>query len=106
VQPSITQTYALAGVGNGIPSRLFQAAKVPIRLVVRNTGGTVVFIAHDTQSLASIQNVGGAYPLPAGQADVFVLAPGQPIYAIASGGGGQCAIAASEAFPVSHWMES
>lgn len=78
-----------------------------MRVVVRNTGGVVVFIAHDVADLAALSNIGAAYQLPPGQADVFVLAPEQSIIAASQGAGGQVCIAASEAIPVEkNWMES
>lgn len=110
---SIVQTLAVPAIGAvdaqgkpSEPSRLIQAGDVPMRVVVRNTGGTVVFIAHDVGDLAQINSIGSAYQLPPGQADVFVLAPKQSIMAASQGGGGQCAVAASEAFPVNDWMTS
>lgn len=104
--PSIVQTLAVPALGLSDPSRLIQAGPVPMRVVVRNTGGTIVFIAHDVSDLAQINSIGSAYQLPAGAETVFVLAPGQSIIAAAQGGGGQCSIAASEAIPLKNWMES
>jgi len=108
VQPSIVQTLSVPSVGaGGNPSRLIQAAKTPLRVLVRNTGGTVIFIAHDVSDLSNINAVGAAYQLPAGQSDVFVVAPGQSIIAAAQGAGGQVSIAVSEAIPVGKaYMES
>lgn len=78
-----------------------------MRVMVRNTGGVLVFIAHDVSDLSQGSNIGAAYQLPPGQADVFVLAPEQSIIAAAQGAGGQVCVAASEAIPVEkNWMES
>lgn len=104
--PSIVQTLSVPEIGAGDPSRLIQAGPVPMRIVVRSTGGTVVFLAHDIADLSNLNSIGATFQLPAGQSEVFVLAPGQSLMAASLGGGGQIAIAASEAFPVDKWMTS
>lgn len=99
---------AVPQLGLADPARLFQAGQhQPMRVVVRNTGGNLVFLAHDVSDLSQVNSSAGSYALPAGEADVFVLAPGQSIIAAASGGGGQVSIAASDAIPIDkNYMES
>lgn len=107
MKASFVQTLAVPNIGTEDPSRLTQAGPVPMRVVVRNTGGVVLFIAHDVADLGNISNIGATYQLPPGQADIFVLAPKQSIIAAAQGAGGQASIAVSEAIPVDkNWMES
>ena len=107
MQPSKVETVAVPQIGSKNPARLFQAAKIPMRVLIRNTGGVLIFIAHDVGDVGNINSIGATYALPGGASDVFVLAPGQSIFAAANGGNGQAAIAASEAVPVDkHWMES
>lgn len=77
-----------------------------MRVMVRNTGGGIIAIAFEVNSLTDLNALGGTYLLPGGGVDVFVLAPGQSLYAGALGGVGQASIAISEAFPTSRWMES
>jgi len=73
---------------------------------VRNTGGTMIVISHEVNSLTDISQMGGLFQLPAGASEVFVLAPMQSLIAASVGGGGQASIAVSEAFPTNTWMES
>jgi hypothetical protein len=107
VRPSKLQTLSVPVVGSRSPALLIQAGEAPMRVVVRNIGGVAVFIAHEQTGLAQIGNQADQFQLPAGQSEVFVLAPKQSLSAAGSGGGGQVSIAASEAVPVGkHWMES
>lgn len=93
-------------VFGGNPATLYQAADLPLRILVRNVGGTAVLIAHDAPSLQQVPpGTAGTYQLPVGAADVFVLQPREAILAAAVGGGGQVSIAVSEALP-QVWMES
>lgn len=78
-----------------------------MRALVRNVGGNLVYIAHANGDLSQINSLGAVYQLPAGQADVFVLAPRQTLFAASNGGGGQVSVALSEAIPVGQrYMES
>jgi|SRR5882672_3655930 len=94
-------------IGSKKNSRLFQAGDKPMRVMVRNVGGNLVYIAHDANDVSQVNSTGGVYQLPPGASDVFVLAPRQSLFAAANGGAGSVSIAASEAVPVDkHWMES
>lgn len=104
---SITQTVTVNQIAEGSnPSRLIQASDVPMRVVVRNTGGTTLLIAHESNQVANTNSLGDVFQIPNGQEDVFVLAPKQSLFAASVGGGGQASIAASEAMPVKYFMES
>jgi hypothetical protein len=70
---------------------------VPMRVVVRNTGPTVLRLGTDSAALA--QATTDCYFLPVGASDIFVIAPGQTIYVVSAGPGGQLSFAASEAIP-------
>lgn len=100
-------TLSIPGIGQGEASRLVQATKDQwMRVLVRNTGGTELLLAHDSTSLANVSSLGGVYQLPAGLSDAIILAPGQSLFAAANGGGGQASIAVSIAIPISHFEVS
>ena len=69
---------------------------------MRNIGSNLVFLAHNASDLTANEGSGiiAAFQLPAGYADVFVLAPKQGMYAVGFGGGSQISIAVSEALPI------
>lgn len=89
-----------AGAPAWEPALLVKAGKRPLRVMCRNISEGVDFIlAFDASSLKDLPGAGGTYTLPAGEADVFVLAPEQSLYAIANGTDGKVCIAYSEALP-------
>lgn len=104
---SQVNTVSVPLAGSVSPATLFQATDKPMRIIVRNTGGALLFLAHDASTLVVDGSAGvqGTFQLPVGDSEVFVLAPKQGIYAIAFGNGGQVSMAVSEAVPTV-WMES
>lgn len=89
-----------AGAPNWEPALIVKAGKKPLRVMCRNISEAVDFIlAFDASSLKNLPGVGGTYTLPAGDSDVFVLAPEQSLYAIANGTDGKICVAYSEALP-------
>ena len=107
MQPSGVKTISIPEIGNNAPSRLAQAGSVvPMRVLVRNTGAVLMVIAHEVNALNDLNSMASCYQLPAGQAEVFVLAPGQAIFGCSKGSGGQASVAWSEAIPVQKFMES
>lgn len=100
-QPSRVATINIPIVGSENPATLVRAPRgKPLRVMVRNVGGVLVFLAHETTDLATFSNVSASsYRLPAGQVDVFVLMPEQGLYACAQGAQGFVSIAISEALP-------
>lgn len=101
MRPSLVNTVAVPVAGAPSPATLYVAAQLPLRLLVRNCGANLVFLAHNASDLAdATAGVIAAYQLPAGYADVFVLAPKQGMYAVGFGGGSQLSIAVSEALPI------
>lgn len=101
---SVVNTVIVPTIGTN-PATLYSAAKVPLRVVVRNVGGAVLFIAHDSSTLAQPPALAGTFQLPPGVSEVFVLIPRQGIYAASAGAGGLASIAVSEAL-LQVWMES
>jgi hypothetical protein len=61
----------------------------------------MVFLAMSSQDLMGPGGITtGAYRLPPGAADPFVLAPGQQLFAAALGAGGLVSVSQSEALPL------
>jgi len=105
MQDSKVNTVQVPPTGTN-PSVLIYATQTPMRVVVRNVGGTTIFLAHDTSVLqGSPPGLAGTFQLPAGASEVFVLQPKQGLFAAATGAGGIASIAVSEAIP-SKLMES
>jgi hypothetical protein len=106
VRNSKVNTVSVPIAGSVAPATLYVADKSPLRLLVRNSGGTPVFLAHEADTLVNIGSSGvlGTFQLPAGDSEVFILAPKQGMYATAFGNGGELTIAISEAIPIT--MES
>jgi hypothetical protein len=96
-------TASVPVVGSDNPATITQATDVPFRVVVRNVGGNLVFLAHDSATLTSAPVAANAYQLPPGQSETFVLNVKQGLFAAAQGGGGLISVAISEAMP-SHSM--
>lgn len=85
------------------PSTLFPGAKCPTRIMVRNTSDPAmsIFLAFDSSALQASSTGSDTYEIPPGQADIFVLQPGQQLFAaVQSGSTGRCCIAVSDAFPI------
>jgi hypothetical protein len=57
MMPSIVQTLSVPTIGSADPSRLFQAGDTPMRVVIRNVGGSVIMIAHDVTDLSSLNSL-------------------------------------------------
>jgi hypothetical protein len=93
-------TISVPIIGSLSPATITQATEVPFRVVVRNVGGNVVFLAHTSAALQVVPVAADVFQLPPGQTDVFVLNAKQGIYAAAQGGGGLVACAISEALPI------
>lgn len=100
MQASQVNSLSIPIVGSQNPATLFKAAGAPMRVVVRNTGPNLLFIAHDIGVLQAAPAFAGTYRLLAGLSETFVLAPGQGLFAACVGLAGQASIAASEALPI------
>ena len=90
-----------AGGAGATPTAAAFAAKVPIRVSVRNVGGAVLVFGY---SSSDVVGEGGptssVYRLPLGASEIFVLAPKQTLYAVGVGAGGVVSVSVSEAIPV------
>jgi hypothetical protein len=103
-QSSQLNTLDVPLVGAGAPAVLTYAAKAPLRVLVRNIGGTDVFLSHDAETLTQ-QGLANTFQLPPATSEVIVLQHKQLLVAAAAGAGGLVSIAVSEALPA-RWMES
>lgn len=102
--PSSVNTVGVPVQGQD-PALLARAAAAPLRVVVRNVGGSPLIIAMDASALQSVGPLAGTFRLPTGQESTFVLMAKQSILAVSSGAGGLASIAISEALP-QVWMEA
>jgi hypothetical protein len=83
---------------NAQPTTIATAPTVPMRVLVRNVGGTDVLLGINAGDVVS--NGGptpDTYILPTGQSDVFVLAPRQTILGLGIGPGAIVTVALSGA---------
>lgn len=95
----LTAGVPIVGNDDG-PGPIWQAPPdLAMRVVVRNVGGTVVFLAHDIADLQNVSSTSGAFQLNAGDFVEIYLAPSQRLVGAAQGGAGTLSIAASEAIP-------
>lgn len=92
-------TAALPVIGVGNPAILTHAGDSPQRVVVRNIGASIVFVAHKTSDLEQLGSTQGTWQIPVGGVDTFVVAPEQQLYASAAGPNGMASIAISDAVP-------
>jgi len=87
------------------PISLATAGAVPLRVLVRNIGPTLLFLGHASGDVAG---PGGPTPetfrLPIGAEDIFVLVPKQVLYVVGAGVGGLVCAAVSEALPIEKVM--
>lgn len=99
---SVFNTFPVPAVG-GTPAPLAHARDIALRVLVRNAGtlaGQGLVLAYD--STTSLQPTIGSdvyNNLPIGQSDVFVLYPGQKLFAIGLIAT-LAAVAISDAFPL------
>lgn len=80
---SVPRTMRVNATSNKNPTTLYLAADVPLRIVLRNVGAAVVFLATEfAEAIASSGLPGsGTMILPVGAERVVVLAPRQALYA-------------------------
>ena len=104
MQMMSTQTFDVPGAAaaiDGQPLAIAQGTRVPVRVLVRNIGPTVLFLAGSSQDVVSPEGPSSkTYQLPPGLADVFVVSPGQKLFAIGATPGGRACVAISEALPL------
>lgn len=99
---SSCQTFTVVATGQNVnPTFLYMAPKnIGIRLEVKNTGATLVFIGFNNGDVAGDAGPTTAtYRIPPGDTDVIVVMPEQKIYAVSAGLGGRMSVAISEVLP-------
>lgn len=101
MKPSTVGTLNVPTIPTPAPATIVKSADRPMRVVVRNSGGANLRIAHDANSLITqASDVATHFQLAIGDEDTFILAPRQGLYAIATGAGGLLSFAASDALPL------
>lgn len=101
MQPSFMRTLFVVPLGSRNPTSLLTAPGVPLRVVVRNVSVVEpIIISYDVNDLAPTAS-SEVFNIPVGGEDIFVLAPGQKLYATTTvATAGSVTLACSEAFPV------
>lgn len=101
MKDSTLLTAAVPIVGNDDgPGPIWQAPpNIAMRVVIRNVGGTVVFLAHDIADLQNVSSTQAGFQLNAGDEVTIYLAPSQRLVGASQGGPGTLSIAASQAIP-------
>lgn len=85
------------------PTPFAQAGKLPIRVLIRNTsiGVSAFFSIDDVAAMNALPlGSGPVWELPAGETDVFVLAPNQRLIGAANAPSCFICVAVSEALPI------
>jgi len=98
-QESRLQQYVVPNFFAGVdPATIAYATNKAARVQVRNIGAAVVVLSLVIGDIGNPNGPTGAvFQLPIGDRDVFVLSPGQTLYAIASAPGGIVSVAFSTA---------
>lgn len=101
MQPSILRSLTTPVIGPGVqPATIAQARPVPQRVLVRSVGG-ITFVGFSQNDFnLPLATASGLYQVPAGGADVFVVADQQELLAGAAAAGVATSIAVSEALPI------
>jgi hypothetical protein len=99
---TLFKTVALPNaIAGGQPTSIANATEVPMRVLVRNVSGTMVFLAGASQDIVGPGGASAsAYRLAPGASDVFVLAPRQQVFAAANGVGAIVSVSTSDALPL------
>jgi hypothetical protein len=103
-QASILKTLEIPTTG-GDPALLHQSGTHVVRVVIRNVGGNLIFLAHSVNELQNSVAPSEVFQLAAGTELIIVLMPGQQVLAAGQGAGGQASVAVSVALP-KEWMSS
>jgi hypothetical protein len=103
VQLTLFQTFNPPASAAGIdPQAIARGTKVPVRVLVRNAGGVLIFLAGTSEDAVGPDGLpsSATYRLPAGATDVFVLAPDQIMFAVGAAAGASVVVSTSEAVPI------
>jgi hypothetical protein len=91
---------AAATVANR-PLAIAIAGEVPARVLVRNVGPGVIFVAADAQDTVTPEGPGSkTFQVLGGNSEVFVIAPKQRLFATGAGPGGILSVTVSDALPL------
>lgn len=99
IQESRLQQYTIPSFFTGVdPATIAYATDRAVRVQVRNIGAAIIILSLGINDLGNPEGPTGAvFRLPIGDRDVFVLAPEQTLYAVASAVGGIISVAYSVA---------
>jgi len=102
MQTTIFKTYSIpAGGPTATPNTIASGTAVSVRAVVRNRGANMLFFGDNAEALISPEGpTSDTIELPPGETDVYVLAPGQRLFAIGAGAGGRASVSVSEVLPL------
>ncbi len=103
MRDSRLNTLTLPTAGDPNPSILATAGHSPMRVVIMNVGGTLIILSHDATTLTQQPTLAGTAQLLMGADVTIVLAPGQSIFGVSQGGGGQASVAMSDALNPAEW---
>ena len=95
-----TVTVSGAGTPRASAIGIARGTKVHVRVLVRNVSAVQIFLGGDAQSTLTVDGPGSTtYQLDPDDSEVFVLAPGQTMYAIGAAAGGAVSVSVSDALP-------
>lgn len=102
MSPTQLNTYEVPQIAltNQSPALIAHANALPVRVVVRNVGGVTVLVALISAQLSNVGATSGCFMIPPGFEETFVLAPGQDLYAVATGATSRVSVAVSDAYPL------
>lgn len=100
VRPSLFSTLDVPPLSpnSGTPTTIIAAVQHETRALCRNIGGSPVFFAMESSSLANQSSVSNTYRLDPGQSDVFVISRDLGLYAASQGAGGRVCVNISSSF--------
>lgn len=86
----------------GLVNTVVTATDKPLRLLLRNLSGVMMFFGTASESMIGSGAPGTkVYQLPAGQETTFIIAPRQQLFGCANGVGALLSMSISEALPLS-----
>jgi hypothetical protein len=101
MQESTVTTYTVPAIAPNVnPATLARASKVPLRVVIRNIGGSSLILAHSVNDIASGTISAATFLVAIAFEETFVLAPQQGLFAVSSGIGGRVSVMVSDALPL------
>lgn len=91
----------LALLAGGAVNTVVTATDKPLRVLLRNLSGAVMFFGTASESMIGSGAPGTqVYQLPAGQETTFIIAPKQQLFGCANGAGALLSLSISEALPM------